>query len=208
MALSPGTARPGLTLVDYLLPTPSSRALAFVRDVLLIIGFAIFLALCAQISFNLPFTPVPITLQTLAVLLTGAALGSKRGASSMVVYIVAGALGAPVFAGGLSGVAWLLGPTGGYIWSFPVAAFVVGLLCERRLERRFLTSILVMLPGTLIIYAIGVTQLAFVLHISVGKALQLGMLPFLPGDILKIVVAAILLPLAWTLVRRARPERE
>jgi len=206
MALSPGTS-PNVTLVDYLLPSPKSRSLAYGRDVLLIIGFSIFLALCSQIQFSLPFTPVPITLQTLAVLLTGAALGSRRGAISMLLYIIEGVIGLPVFAGGVGGVTHLIGPTGGYIWAFPIAAFVVGLLCERRLERRFLTSALAMLPGTLIIYAIGISWLAIFLHISIAQAFVLGMLPFIPGDILKIVIAAALLPTAWAIARRTKTER-
>ena len=206
MALSPGTS-PNVTLVDYLLPSPKSRSLAYGRDVLLVLGFSIFLALCSQVQFPLPFTPVPITLQTLAVLLTGAALGSKRGAASMLLYIVEGAIGLPVFAGGVGGIIHLIGPTGGYIWAFPIAAFVVGLLCERRLERRFLTSVLAMLPGTLIIYAVGISWLAIFLHISIAQAFVLGMLPFIPGDILKIVIAALLLPGAWTIARRTKTER-
>ena len=206
MALSAGTS-PHVTLVDYVLPSPKSRSLAYGRDVLLVLGFSLFLALCSQVQFPLPFTPVPITLQTLAVLLTGAALGSKRGAASMLLYILEGAAGLPVVAGGVGGFVHLIGPTGGYIWAVPIAAFIVGLLCERRLERRFLTSTLAMLPGTLIIYAIGVSWLAIFLHINIGQAFVFGMLPFIPGDILKIVIAALLLPGAWAIVRRTKAER-
>ena len=205
MALSPG-ASPNITLVDYLLPIPKSRTSIYVRDLLLVVGFSIFLALISQVFFPLPFTPVPITLQTLGVLLTGAALGSRRGPAAMFLYIAEGAIGLPVFFGGTGGIVHLLGPTGGYIWAFPVAAFVVGLLCERRLERRFLTSVLVMLPGTLVIYAIGITWLALTLHVSIAKAFVLGMLPFIPGDILKIIIAALLLPIAWSIARRVRGE--
>ncbi len=198
MAIASGT-----TLADYLVPARStSRRGLLLRDGLLILGFSLFLALCAQLSFHLPFTPVPVTLQTLAVLLTGAALGSKRGALAMIAYLVEGAAGLPVFSGGTSGLVTLLGYTGGYLWAFPIAAFVVGLLCERGLDRRILTSALAMLPGTLIIYAIGVSWLAIALHISFGKALTFGMLPFIPGDLLKLVIAAALLPIAWAIVRR------
>ncbi len=198
MAIASGT-----TLVDYLIPARrTSRRSLLVRDGLLILGFSLFLALCAQISFHLPFTPVPITLQTLAVLLTGAALGSKRGGLAMIVYLIEGAAGLPVFENGTAGLAHLLGVTGGYLWAFPVAAFVVGLLCERGLDRRILTSAFAMLPGTLIIYAIGVSWLAIVLHISFVAALSFGMVPFIPGDLLKLVIAAALLPLAWAIVRR------
>ena len=198
MAIASGT-----TLADYLVPAQSeSRGRTLLRDGLLVVGFSIFLALCAQVSFYLPFTPVPITLQTLAVLLTGAALGSRRGGLAMLVYLAEGAIGLPVFAGGTGGFPILLGPTAGYLWAFPIAAFVVGLLCERGLDRRVVTSAFAMLPGTLIIYALGVSWLAIFLHISFLKALTFGLLPFIPGDLLKLVIAAALLPLAWAIVRR------
>jgi biotin transport system substrate-specific component len=202
MAISPGS-----TLVDYLIPARASRSSNLIKDGLLIIGFSLFLALCAQVSFYLPFTPVPITLQTLAVLLTGAALGSRRGGLAMLTYLAEGAVGLPVFAGGVGGFIKLFGFTGGYLWAFPIAAFVVGLLCERRLERSFLTSALVMLVGSLIIYAIGVSWLAVTLHVDLLKGIALGMLPFIPGDIVKIVFAALLLPIAWSIVRAVKPER-
>src|SRR6266700_4591841 len=151
MALSPGS-----TLADYLVPARVSRNNTLLRDGILIIGFSIFLALCAQVSFHIPFTPVPITLQTLAVVLTGAALGSKRGALAMLLYLAEGAAGLPVFAGGTGGFIHLIGYTGGYLWSYPIAVFVTGLLCEKRLDRSFQTSIIAMLPATVIIYALGV----------------------------------------------------
>lgn len=201
MAISPGS-----TLVDYVIPARPSRSSNLIKDGLLVVGFSVFMALCAQVSFYLPFTPVPITLQTLAVLLTGAALGSRRGGLAMLVYLAEGAVGLPVFAGGVGGFIKLFGVTGGYLWAFPIAAFVVGLLCERRLERSFL-SVLVMLVGSLIIYAIGVPWLAVVLHVDLLKAFALGMLPFIPGDLVKIVFAALLLPTAWSIVRAVKPER-
>ncbi len=201
MAIGPGT-----TLVDYLAPSRASRSSNLLRDTLLVIGFSIFLALCALASFYIPFTPVPVTLQTLAVLLTGAALGSKRGGLAMIAYLAEGAAGLPVFAGGTGGFIHLVGFTGGYLWSYPIAAFVVGLLCERGLDRRIFTSVFAMLPGSLIIYAVGVSWLAIVLHISFTKAFMLGMLPFIPGDLLKIAIAAALLPVAWAIVRRTRSE--
>src|SRR5947209_254868 len=144
---------PGSTLVDYLIPSRPARNHSVLRNGLLIVSFSLFLALCAQVSFHLPFTPVPITLQTLGVLLTGAALGSRRGALAMLVYLAEGAAGLPVFAGGSGGLIHLLGFTAGYLWSYPIAAFVVGLLCEKRLDRSFLTSAISMLPGSVIIYA-------------------------------------------------------
>ncbi len=200
MAIASGT-----TLADYLVPVRStSRSKVLLRDVLFIVGFSIFLALCAQVSFHIPFTPVPITLETLAVLLTGAALGSKRSGLTMLLFLAEGAAGLPVFEGGTGGFIHLIGVTGGYLWAFPVAAFVVGLLCERGLDRRILTSAFAMLPGTLIIYAIGVSWLAIVLHLNVVQAFTLGMLPFIPADLLKLIVAAALLPLAWAIVKQRK----
>src|SRR5579885_2955205 len=195
------------TLIDYLAPpSRTSRGLNLLRDTGLVLGFSAFLALCAQVSFPIPFTPVPVTLQTLAVLLTGAVLGSKRGGISMLVYLAEGAVGLPVFAGGTGGFIHLVGFTGGYLWSYPVAAFVVGLLCEKRLDRRFLTSVLAMIPGSLIIYAIGVPWLAVTLHLDPLTALLQGMVPFIPGDLLKLLIAAALLPTAWKFVRAVQPD--
>ncbi|HLG64063.1 MAG TPA: biotin transporter BioY [Ktedonosporobacter sp.] len=204
MAISHST-----TLIDYLAPPSStSRSLNLLRDTGLVLGFSAFLALCAQVSFHIPFTPVPITLQTLAVLLAGAVLGSKRGAVTMLVYLAEGAVGMPVFAGGTGGFIHLLGFTGGYLWSYPIAAFVVGLLCEKGLDRSFLTSAVAMLPGSLIIYAIGVPWLAVTLHLSPSAAILQGMVPFIPGDLFKLLIAAALLPTAWRFVRTIQPEEE
>ncbi|HVB61948.1 MAG TPA: biotin transporter BioY, partial [Ktedonobacteraceae bacterium] len=169
MAVSPGT------IVDYLVPKPASRPVNLLRDGLLVVGFSIFTALCAHVAFPLPFTLVPVTLQTLAVLLTGAALGSKRGGLALLLYLAEGAVGLPVFSpipAGPAGLAALLGVTAGYLWAFPIAAFVTGWLCERRLDRSFLTSALAMLPGTLIIYLIGVTWLAVAFHLGPLAAIQ------------------------------------
>ena len=200
------TISPGTTLADYLVPVRRpSIALRLVRDILLIVAFSALTALCSLFSFHMLWlTPVPITLQTLAVLLTGAALGSKRGALAMLLYLAEGALDLPVFAGGLGGFPLLLGYTAGYLWAFPIAAFVTGLLCERGLDRRYLTSALAMLPGSLIIYALGVPWLAVVLHLNLAQAALAGMVPFLIGDLLKLLIAAALLPSAWGLVRWGR----
>jgi biotin transport system substrate-specific component len=211
MAISPDS-----TLADYLVPSRTSHSTNLLRDVLLVVGFSIFTGLCAQVSFHIPITPVPITLQTLAVLLTGAALGSRRGGLAMLAYLAEGAVGLPVFAGGTGGFIHLLGFTGGYLWSYPIAAFVTGLLCERRLDRSLLTSALAMLPGSLIIYALGVPWLAIVgiptspriFHPNLFQAFILGMVPFIPGDLFKLVIAAALLPVSWALVRRVRPESQ
>lgn len=212
MAIAPST-----TLVDHLIPSHSSRSINLLKDLSLILGFSVFTAICSQISITTPLTPVPFTLQTLCVLLTGAALGSRRGFLAMLAYLAEGAAGLPVFAGGAGGFIHILGYTGGYLVACPVAALVVGLLCERRhLDRRFLTSALVMLPGTLIFYVLGVPWLALVgiptphgiIHPNLVGALPYGMLPFIPGDIVKLVVAVLLLPTAWAIVQKVKPEQQ
>lgn len=209
MAIAAGT-----TLADYLVPSQKSRSLNLLRDAFLIVGFSIFTGLCAHVSFPIPFSPVPITLQTLAILLTGAALGSKRGGLALLVYLAEGAAGLPVFApvAGSPG-AWMAlfpftgGFTGGYLWSFPIVAFITGLLCERGLDRSLLTSALAMLPGTLINYLIGASWLGLTLHWGVSQSFMEGVVPFLPGDLFKLIVAALLLPAAWSVVRSVRSGR-
>jgi biotin transport system substrate-specific component len=176
------------------------RAANWLRDVIVIVLGALLVAALAQVKIALPFTPVPLTGQTFAVLLVGATLGSKRGAASMALYIALGAFGLPVFAGGASGLAYLSGATLGYLIGFVMAAYVVGLLAERGLERNVRTSIIPFLVGTVIIYVCGAAWLTVVLG-SFRKALAAGLLPFLIGDALKLVAAALVLPAAWKFVR-------
>ncbi len=169
------------------------------RDLMLVVSGALFVALLAQVKILLPFTPVPLTGQTFAVLLVGATLGSKRGAASMVFYTALGAFGLPVFAGGASGMAYLSGATLGYLVGFVAAAYLIGMLAERGLERNLRTSLLPFLAGTLVIYFFGAGWLAVLF--GVEKALALGVVPFLVGDVIKMVLAALALPAAWRLVR-------
>ncbi len=176
----------------------SARSRLLTDFALIVIG-SLFVALLAQVSIPLPFTPVPITGQTFAVLLVGAVLGSKRGAASLILYTIEGVAGLPVFAGGLSGLARLFGPTGGYLLGFIAAAYVVGLLAERGLDRSWRTSLLPFAVGTLIIYLCGVTWLAA--FIGFDKALVGGLYPFIVGDLIKLVLATIALPSAWVLVK-------
>lgn len=186
-----------------LAPTLTTRFLPAVdqklRDLLLITAGALLVALLAQVRIPLPFTPVPLTGQTFAVLLVGAALGARRGLASLSLYTLIGALGLPVFAGGAAGLAYASGPTGGYLAGFIVAAFVVGLLAERGLERSIRTSILPFLAGTLVIYLFGAGWLAVLFGLE--KALELGVTPFLLGDAIKLALAALALPAAWKLVK-------
>ncbi len=186
-----------------LAPTLSTRyfphTAAWMRNTLLIFSGVIFVALLAQVRIPLPFTPVPLTGQTFAVLLVGATLGSKRGAGSMMLYTILGALGLPIFAGGAAGMAYLSGATFGYLLGFVVAAFVIGKLAERGLERNLRTSLLPFFIGTLVIYAFGTSWLAMLF--GVEKALTLGVLPFIVGDAIKLVLAALALPAAWKLTK-------
>jgi biotin transport system substrate-specific component len=160
-------------------------------------------AALAQIEIHLPFTPVPITGQTLGVLLVGASLGGGLGTASLGLYLVQGAVGMPFFSGGDSGVEFLRlsAATGGYLWGFVASAAVVGALAERRWDRSIRSSIGEMFLGELVLYAIAIPWLMQALDVSFTKALELGFTPFVVGDTIKLLIAAGLLPLAWRVVR-------
>ncbi|MEV5438954.1 biotin transporter BioY [Streptomyces sp. NPDC052682] len=167
---------------------------ALVRDTALIAGGAALTGLAAQISVPTPLSPVPFTLQTLAVLLTGAALGTVRGAAAMLLYLAAGAAGVPWFAGQGHGLG---GPGFGYLVGFVLAAALVGELARRGNDRGTLSTIGLMALGNAVIYAAGATWLAVDLHLSAEQAVATGVTPFLVTDALKIAAAAGVLPLAW-----------
>ncbi len=183
------------TLLDRSLP----RLNQGVRDILLVVGGSLCVAGMAQVRIPLPFTPVPITGQTFAVLLVGAALGSRRGAMSLALYLLLGLVGLPFFAGGASGLAYLLGPTGGYLVGFVVAATLVGLLAARGLDRRIPSALLAFLAGEIVIYLFGVAWLS--VFIGIPQALTAGLVPFLIGDAIKLAAAGLVLPAAWVLVK-------
>ncbi len=168
-------------------------------DLSLVLFGSLLIALLAQVRVVLPFTPVPITAQTLGVLLIGAVLGSRRGAAAVIAYIVEGGLGLPFFAGGKAGLAVLMGPTGGYLLGFVAAAFVVGWLAERGLDRRVSTSMPLFVLGMAVIYAFG--WLGLSRFVGMEAALAGGVLPFIFGDIVKVALAAALLPAAWRLLK-------
>lgn len=188
-----------VTVADAIRP----RVAPLVWDVLLVCAFGTLMGLLAQISIPLPFTPVPITGQTFGILLTGAVLGSKRGAAAMLVYLAQGIAGLPVFALGLSGWAVISGPSGGYLVSYPIAVFVVGFLCERGWDRNFFTAVAAMLPGEVIVYLVGLPWLAH--FVGADNAVPLGLTPFIGGDVFKLLLAAAVLPSAWVLVRALHP---
>ena len=171
------------------------------REVALILGGSLLIALAAQLQLVLPFSPVPITGQTFAVLLLGALYGSKRGPVTVVTYLGLGVIGLPVFAGGGFGVARLVGPTAGYLVGFVAAAFVVGLLSERGWDRKPWTTAASMIIGNGIIYVAGVLWLSR--FVGWQAVLSAGFLPFLVGDALKIALATILLPAGWRLIGRS-----
>jgi biotin transport system substrate-specific component len=188
-----------------LLDTLSARAdLSNAGRAVAVVFAAVATIAAAQVSIPLPFTPVPFTLQPMVVLLAGAALGSRLGMACQVCYLALGLAGLPVFAASPlpQGAARLLGPTGGYLMSYPVAAFVAGYLAERGFDRRYLTSVLAMAAGLSIVFTSGVLWLAFgVPHVGLSAAVATGLVPFLPADIFKIFLAATVLPAAWRFLR-------
>jgi biotin transport system substrate-specific component len=217
------TPRTGLTLGDYLFPSGlATRAPAWARDAALIAGGVLLLVLGARVAFDLPavslgrfYVPdnpyVPVTLQTFGVLFTSAALGARRGLSATAIYLLIGVVGLPVFAFERSGletfVAFdggrvVLGATGGYLVGFLLASVLVGGLAERGWDRRFGGSLGAMLIGTLTIYAVGLGWLALALDANLLDVLPFGLYPFLPGDVLKLLLAAGALPLGWRLAGR------
>jgi biotin transporter BioY len=185
-----------LTMIDSVFP----RALA--RDIFLVLYFAGLTAFGAQLAFHVG--PVPITGQTFIVLLAGALLGSKRGALSQISYLAMGAMGAPIFAGGLGGPAVFFGPTAGYLVGFVGAAFLVGLLAERGFDRRVWSTALAMIMGSVVIYAFGLTWLHVWLSrfSSESSVLAVGLYPFLAGDAVKVALASVALPGGWALLNR------
>jgi len=170
------------------------------RESALIIAGCLLIALAAHLQVLLPFSPVPVTGQTFAVLFLGALYGSRRGPATVVTYLMLGAMGLPVFAGGMAGLARFVGPTAGYLLGFVVAAFVVGSLSERGWDRQPWTSAASMIIGNGIIYALGVAWLWR--FVGWEAVLNAGVVPFLPGDALKIALATILLPSGWRIIGR------
>ena len=194
------TAAAPLTLADAL---PLTRW----RTATLVIGAALLTAVAAQVRVPLGFTPVPVTGQTFAVLLVGAALGARKAAASQALYWVMAAIGLPVFSDLRGGWEVATGATAGYVFGFILAAWLVGALAERGQDRSFLTSVPTMLMGSVVIYTTGVLWLSRSIDVPLytgdGRdAFTLGLTPFIVGDLLKVVLAAALTPAAWALVKR------
>ncbi|MFP4437278.1 MAG: biotin transporter BioY [Chloroflexaceae bacterium] len=187
------------TLAQRIVPRQGILENAWVYNLMLTVLGSWFVALLAQISIPLGFTPVPITGQTLGVLLVGSLLGTRMGTLALLLYVAQGAIGLPFFADGNSGVQVLYGSTAGYIFGFVLAAALTGWLAERGWDRKVSTTVLSMVIGTVLIYIPGVIWLAGFVD-SLQEAVVLGVLPFLLGAVIKIAVAAGVLPGAWKLL--------
>lgn len=192
---------PNGTLAHRLLPSQKTGSTTF-TNLLLILGGSLFVALCAQIRIPIPFSPVPITAQTLGVLLVGSLLGSRPGMMSLLLYVLLGGIGMPFFAGGESGWQYVQGATFGYLLAFPLAAWLTGWLAERGWDRSPVTTMLSMLLGNIVIYTLGVAWLATL--IGVQAALLAGLVPFILGDIVKIGLAGVALPSGWRLLGKEK----
>lgn len=203
MVASAATIAAPRVLAD-LLPA-STRAVAVARDAVLVLGGAAAIGASAQIAFTIPqISPVPFVLTTFTVLLVGAAYGPLRAGLTLALYLAAGAAGVPWFTDGTSGYAM---PTFGYIIGFLAASIAVGYLARRGGDRTILKTVGLMVVGNVLMYAFGVPYLAYALDMSASDALAAGMIPFLAGDAVKLVFAALLLPGTWWAVKRFRNER-
>ena len=171
-----------------------------VRQVGLVIGFSLLTALAAQVV--IPIGPIPITGQTFAVLLTGALLGSRLGAMAMIAYLIEGASGLPFFSGGHGGLIYLMGPTGGYLIAFPAAAYITGAFAEHGWDRRFLTAAAAMAIGSAIIMLSGWAWFSVLMRTSPMLTLYATVVKFIPGDLVKISLAAAVLPSGWKLLKK------
>ena len=170
------------------------------RSAGLVIVFSLFIAACAQ--FSIQIGPVPITGQSFAVLLTGALLGSRLGAAAVIAYLVEGALGLPFFAGGGAGIVRFFGPTGGYLVAFPAAAFITGAFAEHGWDKRYPTAVAAMAIGSVVILLGGWAWFTILTNTPPVAAFQIAVAPFLIGDVVKIALAAAVLPTGWALLKR------
>ena len=181
----------------------------WLKSIMLVVAFSLLTALAAQVIIPLPFTPIPVTMQTFAVLLAGALLGSRLGALAMIAYLVEGASGLPFFYAGRGGLQHLLlSPTAGFLWSYPAAAFVVGLFAERGWDRRYLTAAAAMAIGSALILLSGWAWLTLGFKAAAVDAWRVGVAPFLFGDIIKIALAAAVLPSGWALLQRKASHKD
>ncbi|MBI3748746.1 MAG: biotin transporter BioY [Chloroflexi bacterium] len=198
----------GLTIADFLVPIRVGERLnSRVRDLGLVLAGALLVYLTARVSFPVPGSPVPVTGQTLGVLLVGGALGFRRGLIAVGLYVLLGVVGLPFFAEGKGGVAVIWGATGGYLIGFAIAGALVGRLAELGWDRRLGGALGAMLLGNVVIYAVGLPWLKVVTGMSVQETVANGLTPFLLGDALKLVLAAVLFPAAWWIEGRRPDDR-
>jgi biotin transport system substrate-specific component len=198
----------GITIGDFLVPIRlSERINVRARHVALILGGTLLIALAAQVSIPVPGSPVPITGQTFGVLLSAGALGFRRGVAATLLYLLIGLVGVPVFAHGSHGTEVVLGATGGYLVGFVLAGAVIGRLAELGWDRNLIGAVGAMLVGSVLIYAVAIPWLMVVTGFDLATALEKGMTPFLPGDAIKLVLAAGAFPVAWWVVGRRPGDR-
>lgn len=169
-------------------------------EIPLYLTFNLLLVACSYLSFNLPFSPVPITGQTFGVLLVAMALGRVRGTGIVLAYLLEGALGLPVFAGGTAGLAKFMGPTGGYLIGFVAAAYLVGYLADKGWDRKYFSSVLAMSLGTAVIFLFGLSWLAY--FVPTQALLTAGLYPFVQGALVKIALASVVLPSVWKFINK------
>ena len=175
------------------------------RSVGLVFAFSLFVAACAQFAIHIG--PIPITGQTFAVLLTGALLGSRLGAAAIIVYLFEGTAGLPFFAGGAGGLLHILGPPGGYLVAFPAAAYITGAFAEHGWDKRYPTAVAAMAIGSAVVFLGGWAWFSVVTNTAPIAAFKVTVLPFIPGDIIKIALAAAVLPTGWAILRRKASQR-
>ncbi len=188
-----------MTLIEAFLPKYDNKVLALTRDIVLVLSFALLTGIAAKLKIEIG--PVPITMQTFVVLLAGALLGSKKGALSQITYLLTGLSGLPWFARG-GGIGYVMSPTFGYVIGFVLAAFAVGWLCEKGWHGNLKKSVLAMLIGNVVLYLPGLFWLGK--FIGLEKALKLGIVPFIPGDVLKLILAGAILSFLWGLTRKEK----
>jgi biotin transport system substrate-specific component len=197
-----------LTALAQSIPRPRQAVARIATNVALVVAGSLLIAGLAQVSIKLPFTPVPITGQTFGVLLVGTAMGWALGGATLLLYLAEGAIGLPFFAEGKSGleILGLASASGGYLWGFLLAAFLTGALANRGWDRTLRSSISVMLLGNVVIYLAGVPWLMQAIDVPLEQGLEFGLYPFVIGDTLKLLLAAGILPAAWTFVRRGKDD--
>jgi biotin transport system substrate-specific component len=198
----------GLTIADFLVPIRlGERINARARDVVLVVAGALFIYLTSLIVIPIAGSPVPITGQTFGVLLVGGSLGLRRGAVAVALYVLLGVVGLPFFAEGKGGLSIIWGATGGYLVGFILAGAVVGRLAELGWDRKIGGALGAMVVGSAVIYAVGLPLLKVVTGWTVEETIAHGLTPFLIGDTLKIILAAVLFPAAWWVVGRRPDDR-